>query len=222
MKIKFSRIMAIGCALSVAFAGLTAFADVTVTTTTTYDHEPAEGVTTMRVDTEVTGLTNGTEVTYYVSKDADNTDIVYINQDTAADNKVSFSFTANTADVLLANARYGSDAGLSTFPTFYFNEGSNFFESTVGETPNAVDATEDDTVWGATSYGDETETGYYYKAKLEGNATEYGIEADGVRYPAAGCAEDGTYIVVLQGFETKPTTVTAYAEYTVPTVISAE
>lgn len=191
MKIKFSRIMAIGCALSVAFAGLTAFADVSVNTITSYDYEAAN----MTVTTTVSGLTDGTEVTYYVSKDAANTDIVYINQDTAASNKVEFSFTGAKTDILLANARYGSDAGINTFPTFYFNDGCNYLTS------DTLQNEKDTVVWGTpvTAESEYGVAGYAFKGAIKGPAQAYGIEVGGQKLAAMGCSEAGVYVIIVEG-----------------------
>ena len=200
MKIKFSKVVAIGCALCVAFAGLTAFA-ATVTTKTTYDH--SEEVTTIEVDTEVNGVAPGSEVTYYVS---DGTNIVYINQDTATNGSVTFKFNANKGAVLAATAKYGTDdANTTNLPTFAFNEGTNFITNAPAKA-EAVDG-----AWGVEVPAEVegvSAKAVAYKAVVSGNYLEYGITVDGVNYPAAGCDDDGTYMVILDNI--KATTVVPY------------
>jgi len=190
MKIKFSKVLAIVCALCVAFAGLTAFAAPSVTTRTNYDHDAVAG-TKILVETTVAGLSDGTEVTYYVASDASSTSIVYINQKSASEGTVDFTFEADKDAVLAANAKFGSNSLSATFPTFYFNEGSNYFDEA------DANAAKIDAAWGVAYEG-----GYSFKADLDGNAKEYGIVYDGNYYPAAGCDEDGVYMVVLKGLGT--------------------
>lgn len=212
MKIKFARTLAIASALSVAFAGLTAFAAVpTVETITTYDYT-SENVT---VTTKIQGLAANTEVAYYVCQEADNSKIVYIDQGTfpatAADGDsdptLRFTFSDTKADFLSAIAKFGSNstAADAKFPTFYFNEGTNVLTEDTGSN-TALKSN-----WGISVEVEPTGTetnaqtiSNVFKGVVSGNVKEYGViyTPDGstnYRFPALGCADDGTYVVVLEG-----------------------
>jgi len=217
MKIKFARTLAIASALSVAFAGLTAFAAKipTVETITTYDHASSADVT---VTTTIKGLTDGTEVAYYVCDENNNNDIVYIDQatfDADVATGLEFKFTDTKEDFLRAMAKFGSnEADGATFPTFIFNEGTNYLTQVTAQ------AEMDDTIWNkdlktagiTVTDGDVAETALAFKGKVSGAATAYGVKivtsgavaADGgsktYYFPAYGCAEDGTFVVIIEGY----------------------
>ena len=188
MKIKFSRTLAIACILCLAFATLTAFADVTVTTITNYDYEAAEGAD-MTITTTVAGLDQDGEITYYVAKE--NGDIVYIDQATAEDNEAVFTFVASKENVLAASAKNGSDKGY-TFPTFEFNDGCNYL----------TEGTADVEKTGANCVYDEATKTYTFQGKVSGAAKAYGIKItiDEVEEEllAMGCDKDGTFAIEIQ------------------------
>lgn len=188
MKIKFSRTLAIACILCLAFATLTAFADVTVTTITNYDYEAAAGED-MTITTTVAGLEQDGEITYYVAKE--NGDIVYIDQATAEDNEAVFTFVASKENVLAASAKNGSDKGY-TFPTFEFNDGCNYL----------TEGTADVEKTGANCVYDEATKTYTFQGKVSGAAKAYGIKItiDEVEEEllAMGCDKDGTFAIEIQ------------------------
>ncbi len=202
MKIKFSKVMATVCALSVAFAGLTAFATENqkagnVTVTTTYDAYDNNSEATMSVTATIYGDA-GSEVTYYVEK-ADDGGILYINQYTIPGSSgvgnVEAKFTTTHAGALNAVAKFGTD-GSGTFPKFKFAEGTNFL--TQGDAHVAVVGVSDITDISVEGVDLESNT-KCYKAKVSGAASEYGIRVGEDYYPAVGCSEvDGTYIVILK------------------------
>lgn len=200
MKIKFSKVMAIVCAVSVAFAGLTAFAAApgTVVTTTNYDTFAAEG-TSVSVETDIYGDPNA-EITYYVE---DSEGIVYINQKTAnGEGFTDFTFTSTHGRVLSAIAKFGTD-GTAKFPTFTFVEGSNRLTN---GTANVSLLDEDPGYAQNVAYtvdGTNGTAAYAFKAKVSGNAAEYGIMVGTEKFPAAGCLDDGTFMVVIEGVENK-------------------
>lgn len=197
MKIKFSKVLAIVCAVSVAFAGLTAFAapgDVTVKTT--YDVYKDSTTQPVTVEATIYGEEDK-EVTYYVSK---GDKIVYINQGTVDNGEVSFTFTTDHTDALTATAKFGTD-GSGTFPTFTFADGNNYI--TQGNPHVALVGTgyaqETYTKIDADGADAGTETGYVFKATVSGNVTEYGIKVGDEYFPAAGCdKETGTFMVVIK------------------------
>ena len=139
MKIKFSKTLAIACVLCMAFATLTAFADVTVVTTTDYDfdrHNDENNTIDMTVTTTVTGLDDNGEITYYVTN---GDKIVFIDQKTATGTATSFEFKASYGDVIKAVAKNGSDKGYTGFQDFTFGEGCNYLSNAakdITETPN--------------------------------------------------------------------------------------
>lgn len=219
MKIKFSKVLAIVCALSVAFAGLTAFAAGEVTTITTYDANNNADVD-ITVTSTVTGAEANKEVTYYVNN-ADG--IVYINQKTADENgDTSFIFKAKQGDVIRATAKFGTDAATNAFPTFTFAEGINYLtEGTATATVVSYGSQAYIPVDENGTEGAEVTASHSFKAKVSGAAVEYGIKIGDNLYPAAGCSEvDGTYMVVINGnvnFADK--TVYAYAKKADGTVV---
>ena len=219
MKIKFSKVLAIVCAVSVAFAGLTAFAaaEGTVITTTTYDAYNGTNAE-ITVTSQVTGAA-GKEVTYYVSNTAG---IVYINQKTAdaTTGETSFTFKAKQGDVLTATAKYGTDAATNAFAgtEFKFAEGVNRITN---GTANVASLSKESVTYETFDADGNaildngvavTANGTAYKAIVSGNVIEYGVMVDGVYYPAAGCLEDGTYMVILNGVDVAGKTVYAYAK----------
>ena len=218
MKIKFSKVMAIVCALSVAFAGLTAFAaEGDVTTITTYDaYNGADAEIT--VTSNVTGAANK-EITYYVSNGSK---IVYINQKTAdGTGATSFTFKAKQGDVLKATAKYGTDAATNAFAgtEFTFEEGVNRIENgtanvTSLSTGSVTYETFDDNGNAIVDKDDKavTASGTAYKAIVRGNVIEYGVKVGDVCYPAAGCLDDGSYMVILNGVNVNGVKVYAYAK----------
>ncbi len=219
MKIKFSKVMAIVCAVSVAFAGLTAFAAGEVTTITTYDANNGTDVE-ITVTSTVTGAEANKEVTYYVSKGSE---IVYINQKTADENgDTDFVFKAKQGNVLAATAKFGTDAATNAFPTFTFAEGINYLtEGTATATVVSYGAQEYTPVDENGNEGTAV-TGNVFKAKVSGAAVEYGIKIGDNLYPAAGCSEvDGTYMVIINGtgINLAGATVYAYAKKADGTIV---
>ncbi len=239
MKIKFARTLAIASALSVAFAGLTAFAAAAgVTTITDYDYTDTTNKN-VTVTTTVTGLQPGTEVAYYVCDETTETDIVYIDQKTfpatAEGNSVVFTFSDTRSDFLRAKAKFGSNEDGATFPTFIFNDGTNYLNQ------DTAQATKDENNWGvpvsgekATLLGDLTgvaDTALAYKGTVTGAATEYGVKivttgavagetADTYYFPAYGCGDDGTFVVIIEGYT--PQTGDTVVAYALPETVVAE
>ena len=211
MKLKFSKTLAIACVLCMAFATLTAFADVTVTTITNYDYTAAD-TAEMEITTTVAGLEKNGEITYYV-ENADG--IVYIDQATAASNTAEFKFTASKGAVLAATAKNGSDQGY-VFPTFEFNDGCNYLtQGTAKVTPTPNN-------WGVENKTTENvvtteDGGYIFHGKVSGAAKAYGltITIDGapVNLQAMGCDDDGTFAIVVQNISaTEAASAVAWAE----------
>lgn len=217
MKIKFSKTLAIACVLCMAFATLTAFADVTVVTTTDYDfdlHNDEDNTIDMTVTTTVTGLADNGEITYYVENDGE---IVFIDQKTADNNKAVFVFKAAYGDVINAVAKNGSDKGYTGFQNFTFGEGCNYLSNdgkSITKTPGN---------WGVeNTYADADEViadGYVFHGVVRGPVTEYGvkIKLDGdteyTELPAKGCDINGTFAIVLQDItETELATVEEYVK----------
>ena len=195
MKIKFSKTLAIACVLCMAFATLTAFADVTVVTTTDYDfdrHNDENNTIDMTVTTTVTGLADNGEITYYVENDGE---IVFIDQKTADNNKAEFVFKAAYGDVINAVAKNGSDQGYTGFQTFKFMEGSNYLSNAAKE---IYEIPENNGAYSA------EQEGYMFQGKVRGPVTEYGVKikvdgaAEFTEFPAKGCDIDGTFAVVFQ------------------------
>ena len=187
MKMKFFKTLAIACVLCMAFATLTAFADVTVTTITNYSYDSAE-TSDMEITTTVAGLEKNGEITYYVA----NTDgIVYIDQATAASKTAEFKFTASKKAVLAATAKNGSDQGY-VFPTFEFNDGCNYL------TEGTATVVKTD----ANSKYDKATKTYTFQGKVSGAAKAYGIKItiDDVEEEllAMGCDADGTFAIEIQ------------------------
>lgn len=194
MKIKFARTLAIASALSVAFAGLTAFA-ANVTTTTTYDYDTTTE-TKVTVTTNITGATANAEVAYYVCEEANNNNIVYIDQGTVkADGTCDFVFTDTKGKILSAIAKFGSNEATPSFPTFTFNEGTNRLTQATG----MVTALTSD--WNVALEGYEAT----FKGIVSGNVAEYGVrvqtkEGQTIFFPAYGCdATTGTFVVAVDG-----------------------
>ena len=196
MKMKFFKTLAIACVLCMAFATLTAFADVTVVTTTTYDFEAQYDDDTtnddMVVTTTVTGLEENGEITYYVTN---GNKIVFIDQKTAENKKAEFVFKASYGDAITAVAKNGSDKGYTGFKSFTFNEGCNYLSTDTAEVYEL----------GANNGTVSSEhNGYIFQGKVRGPVTEYGVKlklAGDTEYTecaAKGCDIDGTFAVVLQ------------------------
>lgn len=186
---KMKKILAIACILCLTFATLTAFADVTVTTTTSYDYYAANDAD-MTITTKVAGLDDNGEITYYVAN-ADK--IVYIDQKTAATNTVDFEFVAKKGDVLTATAKNGSDKEY-TFPTFEFKDGCNLLTGTTAKVEPVTDNCK---------YDAETKT-YIFQGVVSGNVKAYGVtiklagDAEATELQAMGCDENGTFAVEIQ------------------------
>ncbi len=193
MKIKFSKTLAIACILCMTFATLTAFADVTVKTTTTYDFEAAADAN-MTVTTTVAGLSDNGEITYYVSKVEEGAEkIVYIDQATASGNTATFEFVAATNDVITATAKHGSDKSY-VFPVFNFNAGNNYLTQGSPTVTKVVDN------WAKldSSYGDNA---YVFQGTITGTGAEYGLMLNGEFFRAKGCDEAGNFAIVIQGID---------------------
>lgn len=218
MKIKLSKTLAVVLALCLTFAGFSAYAaDVTITTS--YDfttmHEDAEGyneatalAAALEVNAIVSNIDAGAEVTYYVTNDSE---IVYVNQDSADDGTVSFSFTTTWGKADGALVQFGSDANADFGAPFTITEADNYKTSGTA------------TVSGFTAepYTSDGGNGWKFTSRVSGNATEYGVnvefpEEGSIDLPAMGCDEDGNFtVVVIYGDgsavpETAPTAV-AYA-----------
>lgn len=218
MKIKLSKIMAAVTALGVTFAGFSAMA--AITTTTSYDYTNAADVT-VSVQTVVDDVAEGSEITYYVHSSTleaagVNAGILYIDQQTAGeDKKVTFNFSGVKQGDLYSSAtvaKNGSDIKDWTVDTFTFNPGANYISSAADGATHA-----DGTAWYTytgmtdgvvTDYETDTdEAGVSYKAvvftgKVEGNPSEYGVKlVDGdtvKKLKALGCDEAGNFVIVLR------------------------
>lgn len=190
---KLSRIVALACVACLAFASLTAFADVTVVTTTNYDYTVKDSAALMTVTTDVAGAADNAEITYYVSKpgatEEDDDVIVYIDQKTAEDGATQFLFQAAKGDILAATALHGSDKGY-TFPTFEFNDGCNYL------TDGVAKITETTGAWGV--YDEAAKKGTW-QGVLSGSVKKYGIKItiDGNEefLPAMGCDINGVFVI---------------------------
>ncbi len=247
MKIKLSKIMAAVTALGVTFAGFTAFAAPVVTTTTEYDYSATDDASTEDVDesnpsikviTEVTGLTDKTaEVTYFVSDGTADSNIIYIDQQTAVDGSVTFTFSADqdrlvkqddpftdlAVGTVLSTAKLGTDSteGADVLSTsgFTFNPGCNYVSN--AESDVIVDFT---TETNYTLDDGSDVVGTAYIGKVTGNPSVYGVKLTvtgenetnkGKEYilPALGCNEDGTFVVLVKnsdGFNASSITAEAY------------
>ncbi|MBO5008856.1 MAG: hypothetical protein J6D26_08480 [Clostridia bacterium] len=218
MKIKLSKIMAAVTALGVTFAGFSAMAAATITTTTDYDYtKAADATATVSVQTVVSGVEQGDEITYYVHNNtvSANDGILYIDQQTAgSDGKATFNFSGVAQSVLydgVTVAKNGADIKDWSVETFTFKPGANYISSA------ADAATHAETGWytytgmtegAVTNYETDTdEAGVSYKAvvftgKVEGNPSEYGVklvDGDTVKeLKALGCDEDGNFVIVLR------------------------
>ncbi len=216
MKIRFAKILAIACVLCMTFASLTALA-VEVTTITDYNYLASQETPTltMTIETEVTGLDEAGEVTYYVENAGG---VIYIDQETAdANGEVNFKFKAPTNEMLTATAKHGSDKGYSFPAAFSFKEGCNRI------TQGLATATKVDANWAilvpdavVEDYEVE-EDAYIFQAQVSGNVKAYGIKItiNGAEtfLPAMGCDVDGTYAIVARGITAEEAgTAVAYAE----------
>ena len=206
MRVKLSKLLPAVLAICIVFVGFTAFAAEVVTTTNyNYDdnyitnNDGSDGIpakATMTVTTTVTGVKEGTEVTYLVSDGTASSDIVYINQDTADENGVTFTFNADQGRLFSCTAKYGSNATL-TMPTFKFNHGVNFMSN---GTANVSGLTAD-------SYSDGEDEGTLFLGKVGGEVVEYGIQTkDGTKFPAMGCDNAGNFAVLISGINTTDAT----------------
>jgi len=190
MKIKLSKTLAVVLALCLTFAGFSAFAaDVEIVTS--YDYTQAADAQ-VSVSATINNMTEGDEVTYYVSN---GDDIVYINQETApAGGVVAFdTFTAAWNKLTASTVIFGSDAGKS-WKGFTFVPAGNY------KTEGTATATKDDTAWAIEAQEAESE-GYSFTATVTGNYAEYGIKITlddvEVELPALGCSEAGSYTVYV-------------------------
>jgi hypothetical protein len=216
MRVKLSKLLSAVLAICIVFVGFTAFADApVVTVSTTYDytqHSSAQDgnivdkAGTITVYADVTGVDNDTEVTFLVNGTSK---IVYIDQQTAAANGASFKFTADWLDVKSADVSLGSDGGYTLPKAFKVNPTVNHWNNTTGSV-TAVTKT-------ATTEYDNGEVfangraSYAFTSKVSGDVTNYGITVDGTDFRAMGCADDGTFIVVVQNItEAEANTAVAY------------
>ncbi len=214
------KILAIACVLCFAFATLTAFATETVendvTVVTGYD-VGNDGDANITVKATVGGVAVNDEITYYVAK---GNDIVYIDQKTAQDTSVVFTFQATQGDVLASTAKNGSDKGYK-FPTFTFAEGVNY------QTKGAASAVETSN-WGiavsdaykaTVAEGADDISGYIYQGKISGKVSRYGVKVVDANenlicdFDAMGCDEHGNFVVIIDGYDIPVgATVKAFAE----------
>lgn len=194
MKIKLSKTLAIALALCLTFGGFSAFAsaglpDVEIETSYAYDQAADASVS---VTATINNMTEGDEVTYYVSN---GDEIVYINQETApAGGTVVFdTFSAAWNKLTASTVVFGSDAGKS-WKGFTFVPAGNY------KTNGTATATAGEGNWGvAGSY--DSMTGICFTATVTGNYSEYGIRVtqgnETVELPALGCSEEGSYTVFI-------------------------
>jgi hypothetical protein len=204
MKMRFSKAIAAVLAASVVVvSGFSAMAAVTVSTGTKYQFTGEELNGNVTIESTVTDTDNkGKQVTYLVSKGSgEDIDITYIDQ-TALDSLTgvaTFSFDIAKEDLydLDITARFGSDANYEegTLPTFTFKDGFDYYDNGTSAVTD-VEAVEGD-------------GGVTYSAKLTGDASdvvEYGIVltngTNTYHFPAKGTLEDGTFVVVIEGFDT--------------------
>ncbi len=207
MKIKFSKTLAIACVLCMAFATLTAFADVTVVTTTDYDfdrHNDKNDTIGMTVTTTVTKVADGAEITYYVENAGE---IVFIDQKTAEGGEAQFVFNAAYGDVINAVAKNGSDKGYTGFQNFTFGEGCNYLSNA---TARVYDVAQN-------AVYDAEKKEFTYQAKVEGPVTEYGViitvDNEEIYLPAKGCDTYGVFAVTVQNISAdEAKTITGYVK----------
>lgn len=230
MKIKLSKIMAAVTAIGVTFAGFTAMA--AVTTTTSYDYtEIGNAGATVDVETVVSDVKAGDEITYYVHNSAisANEGILYIDQQTVPTGATSVTFNfsgVKQADLYATTtvAKNGADiVGWNVNDTsFAFNHGANYIST-------APDGVEYDSNWTAVATDSELTSGYTnisYTGKVLGNPYEYGVvltinEVENVCLPAKGCDATGTFVVVLEANNADlASTITSAKAYTRATATS--
>lgn len=203
MRVKLSKLLSAVLAICIVFVGFTAFAaDATVVTTTNYtyakhnngvDEIPTgDKAATMKIITDVTNVTVGTEVTYLVRK-ADGT-IVYINQDTATNGSAHFEFTADQGDIFAATAKYGSNGGY-TMPTFTFNHGVKYLTS--GNVD--VQLLGAPVLLADTGVGTTEDAAYVFMGTVSGPVTKYGVAIGGEEFLAMDCDANGEFVIVIQG-----------------------
>ena len=203
MRVKLSKLLSAVLAICIVFVGFTAFADASVTVSTTYDYTQHSSATdgtivdksaniTVYADVDVDA---DTEVTFLV-KGTDK--IVYIDQQTAAANGASFKFTADWLDVMSANVSLGSDGGYTLPKSFKINPTVNYW------TNGDIVAEDEVTYVATTDYDDEDEVfgpgkaSYAFTGKTTGRATEFGVRIGDTDFRAMGCNEAGEFIVVVK------------------------
>lgn len=196
---KMKKIAAASLAVCVcALSGMSALADVTVATTTTYDwNNKGNGNATVDVTSVVSGVVANTQVTYLVWGGNENT-IRYIDQKAAnSEGKAEFGFTGKQSEIYDGTivAKFGSN-GSETVPTnFKFVEGVNRMENGTA-TVSTVDGYTDGTVIDVDGV-----SGKAYYGRVSGKVAEYGIKVtvggDVKYFPAAGSTADGLFCVVI-------------------------
>ena len=201
MRVKLSKLLSAVLAICIVFVGFTAFAATTptVTVSTTYDYNthgldtPASADITVYANVE--GVDDNTEVTFLVNGTSK---IVYIDQQTAASG-ASFKFTANWQDVESASVSLGSDGEYTLPKTFEINptvnhwtNGSLVAESAVTSYEETIAYNEQDEVFAADC------ASYAFTGKVNGDVKEFGIKLADTEFRAMGCADDGTFIVVVK------------------------
>ena len=227
MRINSSKSIAALMAVCVGtLSSVTAMAASMVTNTTyTYD---AGSNARVYVESAVSGVENGKQVTYLVSKANPTTgsDIVFIDQKKAETTSVTFAFEANQTDLYKNDysiqAKVGTDSTIvdnQTSDIHKFTEGVNYYQGNGAPSFATEGQGSDEDMQNAKKlFGEAIDSSKEFKvvfAKLNGNASgyEYGFkDANGNKYRAMGCGVDGLFCVVLNFDGAADLTLTPYKE----------
>lgn len=209
MRINSSKSIAALMAVCVGtLSSVTAMA-ASMVTNTTYTYG-ADRNAKVYVESAVSGVETGKQVTYLVSKanPATGSDIVFIDQKKAENADVTFAFVANQADLYQADysiqAKVGTDstnADNQTLDVHKFTEGVNYYNGSLNPSFAEGGQNTDELVNGAKGLLDDATGNTRVEfAKLNGNLSgyEYGFkDAKGNKYRAMGCGKDGLFCVVF-------------------------
>lgn len=206
MKIRFSKTLAaiLAATTITAISGISAMA-ATVTTTTNYTW--GDDNATVQVTSVVKAADKeDAQVTYLVATatPSEANAIKYIDQAPIKNGEATFTFSASQNVIYdgTISAKFGSDnpAIAGDMKTFTFVEGVDYFNNgTTGCTATSIVPVVDGKY--TVLYG-----------TLNGQAREYGVKLNGVKYPAMATTADATggkFAVVIQGWlydETLPDT----------------
>ncbi len=219
MRVKLSKLLSAVLAICIVFVGFTAFAAESVKIVTTYDCTNDDEDQLVTVTADVTGIAQNSEVTFLVANQTSgiaSTDIVYINQETADADGAHFAFTDAWNKITSAYIKFGSDAGFKK-DAFQLNSTVNRWKDDEGFNNEELGEDEIITVTGSDFDSSFTGTTYAFMGKATGPVEAYGIKItiDEVAHklPAMGCAEDGSFVIVVNGItEAEAATAAVYGE----------